>query len=166
MDETEFWVLVDRSREAANGDPDRQASELEELLRGRSADDLVAFGRFFDTASTRMYRWDCWEAGILINNGMSDDSFTDFRSWVISRGRAVYEQMVLDADSLAELPEVQDGDRQFEAERFAGVVYHVYVDTYDDEPDFMGDAEPELGPELSDEDIKRVLPRLWALRAA
>jgi hypothetical protein len=36
----------------------------------------------------------------LINGGMSDDGFTDFRYWLISRGRDVYERALADPDSL------------------------------------------------------------------
>lgn len=167
MNESEFWDLIDRSREAANGDSNVQADELTTLLRGRSADDLETFGGFFETALARMYRWDCWEAGILINNGMGDDTFTDFRAWIVSRGRDVYEQMLRDPDGLAELPEVRDGD-VFEAERFAYVAHRVYVEAFDEEPDFPGEPEASVpvGPALDADDVERVLPRLWALRGA
>lgn len=37
----------------------------------------------------------------IINNGTSDDCFTNFQSWLIEQGKAVYETALLDPDSLA-----------------------------------------------------------------
>ena len=172
MDEDQFWSLIEQSRDAAEGDVDRQTRQLEQLLRGYSQEDLESFAGFFYTAQARLYREDCWEAGILVNTGMGDDTFTDFRAWVISRGREVYERTLQDPDSLADLPEVQDRDGCFTAERFAYAVEYVYEELYPDDYDpdegfdFAAEAEPvsPVGPELDEDGIRRVLPRLWALR--
>jgi uncharacterized protein DUF4240 len=90
----------------------------------------------------------------------------DFRAWVISRGREVYERTLEDPDSLADLPDVQDPDGNFEAELFAGAAYHVYEEAFGEELDGGGEMDllEPAGTELDDDGIRRALPRLWALR--
>jgi hypothetical protein len=119
VDERAFWSLIDRSREAAGGDPDRQADALYELLQGRPEPELRAFGTMFRTFRARAYRWDLWEAGSLINEGMGDDSFDDFRAWLISCGRMVYEQALANPDSLADVSDQRSSrDRTSRPSRF------------------------------------------------
>jgi uncharacterized protein DUF4240 len=50
MDDTEFWLLLDRSREA------REAQEvaLERLLAGRSREELIAFDRIYQEHLARV----------------------------------------------------------------------------------------------------------------
>ena len=60
------------------------------------------------------YTWDLWGAAYLINGGCSDDGFAYFRSWLISRGRAAYEEAVRDPDSLADLVDPDRDDYEFE----------------------------------------------------
>jgi hypothetical protein len=166
MDEIEFWSLIDRARESAEGDPDRQADTLYQLLQGRPEPELQAFGTMFRMFRARAYRWDLWEAGSLINEGMGDDSFDDFRAWLISRGRTVYEQALANPDTLADVPEVQQG-RDVTAELFSGVIYEVYEDTHGRVLETDAEVPPaiDLGEELSDDELRSRLPRLYALKS-
>src|SRR5262245_7029047 len=103
MSDEAFWSLIAKSRELAEGDPKRQMIALHEVLRHLSRAELEAFASLYMTLHERAYRWDLWDAGQLVNDGMGDDSFGDFRDWLISRGREVYERTLADPDSLADL---------------------------------------------------------------
>ena len=48
-------------------------------------------------------RWDLWAAAHLALGGASDDSFLDFRNWLISHGRETYERASADPASIADL---------------------------------------------------------------
>jgi hypothetical protein len=169
MDETEFWALIDRAREEADADPDGQAVALYGLLKGRAESELQAFATMLETFRARAYRWDLWEAGTLANDGMGDDLFDDFRAWLISRGRIVYEQTLANPDYLADLPEVQRGD-DLAAESFPGAVYDAYHDTYGRELEAYStvprSTDVGTAAEYSDEELRRRFPRLYALKSS
>ncbi|MCH0565040.1 MULTISPECIES: DUF4240 domain-containing protein [unclassified Streptomyces] len=114
MDETEFWDLVDTSREAAEGDPEEQADVLVDRLRRLDPEAVLDFARHFEARYNRAYRWDLWGAAWVLLDGASDDAFDFFRCWLIGQGREVFEGALHDPDSLAGLlgdfDEEIDGD--------------------------------------------------------
>ncbi|CAM5628735.1 DUF4240 domain-containing protein [Streptomyces canus] len=114
MDETEFWELVDATREAAEGDPEEQADLLVDRLLALDPDMVLDFARHFEARFNRAYTWDLWGAASILLDGVSDDAFDSFRCWLIGQGREVYEGGVHDPDSLADLladfDEEIDGD--------------------------------------------------------
>ncbi|MCR3730063.1 hypothetical protein FHS35_006948 [Streptomyces umbrinus] len=103
MDETEFWELVDATREAAEGDPEEQADLLVERLVQLDPEMVLDFARHFEARYNRAYMWDLWGAAWILLDGASDDAFDFFRCWLIGQGREVYEAAVHDPDKLAEL---------------------------------------------------------------
>jgi hypothetical protein len=118
MDKTEFWSVIDQSRNAAGGDPYDQLETLGKLLREISPDEIVSFDYHLSAYHARAYRWDLWGAAYIIGGGCSDDGFMDFRGWLISRGEQVYEAALANADSLAALVEEHDGECQVEGYQY------------------------------------------------
>ncbi len=108
MDETEFWELIDATREAAEGDPEEQADLLVERLLQLDPDMVLDFARHFEARYNRAFTWDLWGAAWVLLGGASDDAFDYFRCWLIGQGREVYEGAVHDPDALAELLEEFD----------------------------------------------------------
>ena len=89
MNTDHFWQIIEATRAAT------QEEQLE-LFRSRlerlSLQELIEFERIFVEHSFAAYSWDLWLVAWLCQGGMcSDDGFMDFRSWLISRGRASYE---------------------------------------------------------------------------
>jgi hypothetical protein len=115
-DETEFWQLIDDTREAAQGDPVEQADLLVERLVGLSPDEVIDFARLFEARLARAYRWDLWGAADLLLGGAGDDAFDYFCCWLIGQGREVFEGALAEPDDLAELvadfDEEVDGDAE------------------------------------------------------
>lgn len=116
IDETEFWEIVDSTRQAAGGDPEEHADLLVERLTQLDPESVVDFARHFESRFNRAYRWDVWCAADLMLGGAGDDAFDFFRCWLIGQGRHVFEGAVDDPENLAELarsfdPEV-DGDAE------------------------------------------------------
>jgi hypothetical protein len=114
MDETEFWELIDTTREAAEGDPEEQAELLVDRLLQLDPESVLDFARHFEARYNRAYRWDLWGAAWVLLDGASDDAFDFFRCWLIGQGREVFEGALHDPDSLADLldefDEEIDGD--------------------------------------------------------
>lgn len=164
MVEAEFWNLIDEARAAAGGDVDAQADELLERLAGRSERDLEGFARIYKRLHVRAYRHDLWAAGTLIDGGMSDDAFSDFRDWLISRGSAAYEAVLEDPDNLVDVPGLRCGE--ITAESLHGVMYDAYENAVGRRlPRGLGPgipSEPAGEPLETPQDFTRSLPRIVA----
>ncbi|MCX4667713.1 DUF4240 domain-containing protein [Streptomyces sp. NBC_01381] len=114
MDETEFWEIVDRTRVAAEGDPEDHADLLVERLLELEPDMVLDFARHFEARYNRAYRWDLWGAAWILLGGVSDDAFDYFRCWLIGQGREVFEGALHDPDSLADL--LEDFDEEIDGD--------------------------------------------------
>jgi hypothetical protein len=116
MYETDFWQLIDGARDAADGDPQDQAELLVERLVQLTPDEVIDFARLFEARFQRAYTWELWGAARLLLGEASEESFDDFRSWLIAQGREVFEGAVHRPDDLAELvpdfDEEEDGDAE------------------------------------------------------
>jgi hypothetical protein len=102
MDEDSFWSLVQRCHDAASGDMDRKCALLKSEIARLSKDAAAQLWEFYKQAEARSYTWELWGAAYVINGGCGDDSFSDFRSSLISRGRSAFEKALSDPDSLAD----------------------------------------------------------------
>jgi hypothetical protein len=163
VDERAFWSLIDRSRETTGGDPELQERKLYSLLRGRSRSELEAFAEIYFTLHAQVYRWDCRAAGYVTNGGLSDDGFSYFRDWLISRGRDVYERTLADPDSLADVDDAREDE--IEAEGVGAAISEVYSDMHGGETlPGVGPGEPPFpaGERWEEEDLAALLPRLSA----
>jgi hypothetical protein len=166
MDEHEFWQLIDRSRDAAPDDVEQQSAELRALLADRPREDLEGFARTYETVQTRLYHWDVWAAGYLLAGGMSDDSFADFREWLISRGERIARLALEDTDALADaLPPTDDED--VGAEGFGYAIHELYEERFGEQMPIFDDVPRRGEPagedwDEDDESLSTRLPRLYA----
>lgn len=95
-----FWSLIEthvRVREDGGID----ASALGETLGTLSEPEVVAYERRLQALHQESRTWALWGAAHIIHGGCPDDTFDYFRSWLIGRGRAVFEAALRDPDSLA-----------------------------------------------------------------
>ncbi|MFK4068081.1 DUF4240 domain-containing protein [Streptomyces sp. NPDC029674] len=167
MDETEFWEIVDSTREAAGGDPEDHAELLVERLLQSDPDSVLDFARHFEARYNRAYRWDLWGAAWVLLGGASDDAFDYFRCWLIGQGRAVYEGAVHDPDALADLLDEFDEELDGDGEELGYAADEAYEQlTGLDTPDLgipPAPAEPEGTPlDFEDEAVlAERYPKLW-----
>ncbi|MFG2548645.1 DUF4240 domain-containing protein [Streptomyces sp. NPDC048581] len=138
MDETEFWELIDGTREAAEGDPEEQADLLVDRLLALDPEMILDFARHFEARYNRAYAWDLWAAAWVLLDGASDDAFDFFRCWLIGQGREVYEGGVHDPDSLADL--LDDFDEEFDGD--AEELGYAADEAYEQ---LTGTVAPDLG---------------------
>jgi hypothetical protein len=102
VDEAQFWDLVQRTHDAAGNDMDRKCEVLKAEIGMSSKNDANDFAVLFDTMMDRAYSHKLWGAAYVIHGGCSDDTFDDFRSSLISRGRVGFERAIADPESLAD----------------------------------------------------------------
>ncbi len=114
---------------------DAQCRLFEKLLGELAPDEVVAFQRAFDDRMREACRWDLWGAACIIEEGCSDDGFTDFRSWLISMGRDVFESALRDPESLVDVASA-DGVEVCSFEEFQYIPGQVYEElTHEELPD-------------------------------
>ncbi|OIK03421.1 DUF4240 domain-containing protein [Streptomyces monashensis] len=138
MDETEFWELIDTSREGAGGDAEEQADLLVDRLLQLEPDLVLDFARHFEARYNRAYRWDLWGAAWVLLGGASDDAFDFFRCWLIGQGREVFEGGLHDPDALADLLGEFDEEIDGDGEELGYAADEAYEQ-------LTGTVAPELG---------------------
>lgn len=104
MDEAGFWKIVRDVHDASGGGMDQKCLLLRQRLASLPASEAAQFSEFFDDMMERAYSWPLWGAAYVINGGCGDDTFSDFRASLISRGKAPFERAMADPDSLAGEP--------------------------------------------------------------
>jgi hypothetical protein len=160
MDDSRFWMLVEAAKSQAGANEHARPPGLRAALAALQPDEIQAFQRVYDRMIARANRWDLWGAAYLMNGGCSDDGFRYFRDWLISEGKASYEQALADPDSLAELP-VRD---EAELEPFGYAAMDAYAEHTDRE--LERDCSDELavpeGHEWDVDELPAMFPRLAA----
>src|SRR3954463_8818781 len=96
----EFWEHVRKTRRK---DPREHADALTARLAKRPPAEIIDFDHWWGVLKRESYTWIVWGAAYIIGGGCSDDGFIDFRSWLILQGRDVFQKVVADPDSLADL---------------------------------------------------------------
>src|SRR6266542_2037789 len=100
MNTEQFWKLIESTRATTQ---EEQLERFKRELQCLTAEELIEFERHFVQHKFAAYSWDLWVVAWLCQGGIfSDDGFSDFRSWLISRGRATYETALADADTLVD----------------------------------------------------------------
>src|SRR3954462_2466030 len=126
MDVDGVWTLGDRTRAEAERDGgesvvERHSETLREALEPLVDDEVRAFDLHLRRLRGRANDWVLWAAGYLALGGMSDDSFLDFRTWLITHGRATYERVLAEPDGVADLS-WDEGEEDFGAAEEWGYV--------------------------------------------
>lgn len=111
MNEVGFWEIIEQSKDALSdaerdGNFERQAEFIKGQLLKLPKDDVVGFAKIFHQFSQDLYTWDLWGAAYVMGGGCSDDSFSDFRSWIISLGRDAYELALTAPDELGPISQL------------------------------------------------------------
>ncbi|MBS1560226.1 MAG: DUF4240 domain-containing protein [Bacteroidetes bacterium] len=104
MDEEVFWNIIKSSKDKSKSDYELQIEELANELRQLTPDEIVLFGNSFRFFRGQANTWELWGAIYVIQGGCGDDSFNDFREWVIGQGKDFYYKTINDPESLVEVP--------------------------------------------------------------
>jgi hypothetical protein len=102
VDSEQFWSIIQDCREASGGDMDRNDQLIKVAISRLDGKEAEAFYQVFRQKMDEAYTWALWGAAYVINGGCGDDTFSDFRASLISRGSAAYERAIADPDSLAD----------------------------------------------------------------
>lgn len=165
--ELEFWKIIQETS-SISSNQEVQSSALRNILKKSHPEDIKKFIGVFDRLMYKTYSWNLWGAAYTIHGGASDDSFEDFRKWLISRGREFFNGAVENPDRLADLIESNyQGDASFE--EFSYIPLEVWIQKTGKQHADLPKAKDSLYPpepfgEPFDEDVlylKLRYPNLW-----
>jgi hypothetical protein len=158
MDETGFWKIVQDANDSSDGDMDRKCDALRQQISSLSKADAIEFAQLFDAMMGKAYNYPLWGAAYVINGGCSDDTFDDFCSSLISRGRQAFERALSDPDALADDPD--ESDWFYEGYQYA--VTEGVVAVAGDRPQRSMPDQPSGAEWQEEEELDRLFPKLSA----
>jgi hypothetical protein len=93
MDKDHFWRLIEESRSGCinPNSPNEHGKKLQEMLTLLEPAAILDFFVMFQDCLLRAYKWNLWAIPFIAYEGCSDDSFEEFRAWLISRGENFFE---------------------------------------------------------------------------
>lgn len=99
-----FWSIIDRVRAQADMQDEASVKQFlyTELIK-LPQDELLGFDCAWQSYRNKANFPKMVAAACIINDGSSDDRFTDFRNWLIMQGYDAYRQALIDTDNLAAL---------------------------------------------------------------
>ena len=90
-----FWAVIEHARDGGSG-CGGVARRVTDTLAKLPPSAVEEFGHELSLRMAESYRWDLWAVAYVANGGESDDGFDYFRGWLLTRGRARYEEALRD----------------------------------------------------------------------
>lgn len=103
MTEDIFWQLIDKARAANNSNFETQCVTLTELLTPYSAEDIIAFEHILREKIEEASSFPVMAAAFLVCSFISDDTYEDFRAWLIGQGKENFYKAIKNPDEAAAL---------------------------------------------------------------
>ena len=162
MDEDQFWKIIKTTKDNSNGDFEQQQKELSDELHKLTPDDIILFGNRFRYFRGQANKWDLWGAIYIINGGCSDDSFNDFREWVIGQGKDFYYKTINNPETLVEVDREQIEDIDYEGLGYVPSTVFEEL-TGQEMPYPFQENNDTTGSEWQEEgdDLKNMFPKLF-----
>jgi hypothetical protein len=161
LDEDVFWQLIQRSKDKAKGDFEQQQVALAKELQKLNPDEIILFGNRFRFFRGEANTWELWGAIYIIHGGCGDDSFNDFREWVIGQGKEFYYQTIKDPETLVQVPteEIEECDW----EGLGYVPSEIFEKRTGQEMPYPFQENFETkGTDWEEDDLKTMFPKLYA----
>ena len=100
-----FWSIIDRVRAKADMQDEASVKQFlyTELIK-LPQDELLGFDCVWQSYRNKANFPKMVAAACIINDGSSDDRFTDFRNWLIMQGYDAYRQTLIDPGMWRAMP--------------------------------------------------------------
>ena len=170
-----YWQIIENSLATADT-LEQQEQFLIHELEQLTAEDIIGFRLRTEFFMFQSYSSELWCAASIMNEGCSDDGFQNFRLWLISQGKAIYTDAMIDPDNLANyFDEGFNEDDFYEFEIFNGIpnaaflkVFEKDIHDYIDYENFHYFEEnyPELEFNWDEENnttYQAICPRLYTI---
>ena len=142
LSDDEFWKAIELY---SHGDD----KEAKSLLGGRKSE----YSHRYDELIANAHSWDLWGAAYVIYGGCSDDSFCDFKHFLISRGRETFENAIADPESLVDLS-IEDLEKALQIEGGSDGMREPSGQPWNEDGDELKDRYPRLWKRFGDQPIQ------------
>lgn len=155
-----FWLIIDQARNGTSASTSPKA--LAAVLKPLSDDEVSGFGHMFYEKLCALNFWRLWAAGYVIAGGMGDDGFHYFRSWIIGKGKELFEIALKDPDEIG--PWIDN--REVDNELLEYVAVEIMKQRQGSDPRDLSDTHPDDDPRgepFEEDTVKNICPKLAAL---
>jgi hypothetical protein len=157
-----FWSIIEASQGLSDHTIDSQAKILFEMLLKLKSEDIHEFYRIFMDMLWRSFRADLWDAAQIIACGCSENVFEDFRAWLIGQGRIIFESVINDPETIANLISVDDREEVLNG-RLVSAIIDAYEKKAGQELSLLGYDKPLvlIGSFINEEEYPLKYPQLY-----
>ena len=163
MTQAEFWNFIESAR--LSGLEYRELRDhMKSMLESKSDSDLIDFSNIYHEFIDKLYSWKVWNAISLINGGMSDDGFFDFRDFLVSRGQKHYERVLNDPETLLDDLDPENRYWSYVEVHFRSAGMDVYEERNDTDFPWTHKWADLTGDSIdydNHEEVRRTYPRIW-----
>lgn len=177
MEETTFWGIIENAYRANKGDEQLQAGSIVRVLQFENPQTIIAFQKRCYQVVSYAHTSNVWAAAFIINNGCSDDTFTDFKYWLLSLGEKAFFACIENPDKMLPYLQAKNNFANYtnitcESIAYAAETAYRYrtgLDNFWDTVDYTKVENVFNEPLLLDwdehtiEKKKDVFPKLWAM---
>jgi len=158
VDEVKFWEIIQITHDKSGGDMDCKCEAIKSAIEILPKNEAIIFSRIFDEMQDKAYTWPLWGAAYIINGGCGDDTFSDFRASLISRGKQAFEKSISNPDSLAD--DEFDEDKWFYEGYQYAVTDGIEAASGSVQPRSKPHPEEPSGEEWEEEQLDELFPKL------
>lgn len=168
MNEQIFWELIDQARKAPNSNFETQCVTLTELLTAHTTEDIIAFEHLLRQKIEQASSWPVMAATFVVCSFISDDTYEDFRAWLVGQGKDNFNKAIKDPNTICDFLKPHEA-RDLGGEYMLFVAANAYLDKLgkDDEEEFYELIEHpdekeivQKWPETKDA-YRKLFPRLY-----
>lgn len=99
MDEVLFWEIIEAARKPSDGSSEATVEAITNRLEDFKAAEIKRFQTILLDKLDALNTWDVWALIYLAQGGCSDDSFLNFRWWVILQGQALFNNCIANVET-------------------------------------------------------------------
>lgn len=173
MKESTFWQLIETCKDLAEMDA---YNKLTDDLSLCSDEDIYAFEIYLQVNLRKLCTWRCFASLLLIDIFTDDGHFSDYRCYIISKGKTFFDKFLDDIESVSqELYNDWDKKGFLSCESLTyitlGAFQKKYPNTIIDYPNVhvanlgysKGSTLELAGKEIYEREIPLMFPKLWSL---
>lgn len=99
IDDIVFWEFIEKARQDMDASEDELLTNLTEHIEDLKAGEIKQFHKLLLDILDELYTWDVMALAYIAQGGCSDNSFLEFRCWVILQGKQVFDLCKSDIES-------------------------------------------------------------------
>ncbi|MCB0838059.1 MAG: DUF4240 domain-containing protein [Bacteroidetes bacterium] len=155
MNEKKFWKIIKSSQSVFAKRPDRHQERLIRLLSKRKVEEIIMFDVIFSHYMNLANTWEMRAAAHIITDKFSEEFFSDFRGWLISRGKKTFFRVMKKPDILVKYVSLRD---EMDWVGYEACALEAYERKTGHE---LPPANGIKGKKWEEADLPGMLPKLW-----